>query len=82
MHRVPRDLSGKDLCKLLERCGYTITRQTGSHMRLTSQQLTQEHHITIPNHAPIKLGTLNKILHDIAGSLKISKEELIQQLLG
>ena len=80
MHRIPRDLSGKDLCKLLERFGYAITRQTGSHIRLTAQQLTHEHHITIPNHDPLKLGTLNKILHDIAESLKISKEKLIQQL--
>jgi predicted RNA binding protein YcfA (HicA-like mRNA interferase family) len=80
MHRIPRDLSGKDLCKLLERFGYAITRQTGSHIRLTSQQLAQEHHITIPNHDPIKIGTLNKIFHDISESLKISKEKLIQQL--
>jgi predicted RNA binding protein YcfA (HicA-like mRNA interferase family) len=80
MHRIPRDLSGKDLCKLLERFGYTITRQTGSPIRLTVQQVAQEHHITIPNHDPIKIGTLNKILHDIAESLKISKEKLTQQL--
>jgi len=80
MHRIPRDLSGKDLCKQLERFGYAITRQTGSHIRLTAQQSTQEHHITIPHHDPIKIGALNKILHDISESLKISKEKLIQQL--
>lgn len=34
--RVPRDLSGVDLVKRLERMGYSVTRQTGSHMRLTS----------------------------------------------
>ena len=82
MHRIPRDLSGKDLCKLLERFGYVITRQTGSHIRLTAQHVAPEHHITIPSQDPIKIGTLNKILHDIAESLKISKEKLIQQLWG
>lgn len=48
--RVPRDLSGADLVKRLERFGYNVTRQTGSHMRLTSTT-HGEHHITIPNHS-------------------------------
>ena len=47
--RLPRDLSGADLVKRLGRFGYSVSRQTGSHLRLTST--TQgEHHITIPNH--------------------------------
>lgn len=33
--RVPRDLSGADLVKRLEKLGYRVTRQSGSHMRLT-----------------------------------------------
>ena len=34
--RLPRDLSGKDLAKALKTLGYRATRQTGSHMRLTT----------------------------------------------
>jgi predicted RNA binding protein YcfA (HicA-like mRNA interferase family) len=45
--RLPRDLSGADLVKCLGRFGYGITRQTGSHLRLTST--TQgEHHTPSP----------------------------------
>lgn len=34
--RLPRDISGRQLGKLLESRGYAITRQRGSHMRLTT----------------------------------------------
>ena len=77
--RVPRDLSGADLVKRLGRFGYNVTRQTGSHLRLTSTT-HGEHHITIPAHKNIKIGTLNNILVDVAGHFKISKEELIKKL--
>jgi hypothetical protein len=29
MPRIPRDLSAKQLCRLLERLGYEVTRQQG-----------------------------------------------------
>lgn len=80
MHRIPRDLSGKELAKLLSRFNYEITRQTGSHIRLTTNHLGQIHHITIPDHTPIKIGTLNKILKDVADYLKIDRESLIKEL--
>ena len=51
--RIPRDLSGPELVRLLKKFGYTQSRQTGSHMRLTTE-LNGEHHITIPNHSPFK----------------------------
>ena len=63
--RLPRDLTGKKLAKIVEVLGYRIERQTGSHIRLTTSK-NGEHHITIPNHSPIKIGTLNAILKDIA----------------
>ena len=34
--RLPRDLSGSDLAQSLSKLGYLITRQTGSHLRLTT----------------------------------------------
>jgi predicted RNA binding protein YcfA (HicA-like mRNA interferase family) len=51
--RLPRDLTGADLAQVLKQLGYQTVRQTGSHIRLTTQQ-NGEHHITIPNHSPIK----------------------------
>lgn len=52
--KLPRDLSGSDLAKRLNALGYQITRQTGSHLRLTTQE-NGEHHITIPRHDPALL---------------------------
>jgi predicted RNA binding protein YcfA (HicA-like mRNA interferase family) len=45
--RLPRNISGQDLARRLSALGYEITRQTGSHMRLTTQE-HGEHHVTIP----------------------------------
>ena len=79
--KLPRDLSGVDLAKALSRVGYRITRQTGSHLRLTIE-IPSQHHITIPVHDPLKVGTLSVILVDIAGTLKISREDLLDRLFG
>lgn len=79
--RIPRDISGNDLAKKLEKYGYLITRQTGSHMRLTTIQ-NGEHHITIPRHKELRLGTLSTILTDVADHLTISREDLIEELFG
>jgi predicted RNA binding protein YcfA (HicA-like mRNA interferase family) len=46
--KLPRDLSGEVLAKALEKLGYTVDRQTGSHIRLTTQE-NGKHHITIAN---------------------------------
>lgn len=47
--RLPRDLSGRALAQQQRRYGYQVTRETGSHMRLTTLQHGQ-HHVTIPDH--------------------------------
>jgi len=80
MHRIPRDMSVKKLVKLLRRYGYEIKRETGSHIRLESNLDSKKHRITIPDHSPIKIGTLNNILNDIAEHFKISKEKLVSEL--
>jgi len=79
--KLPRDLSGEALAKALEKLGYTMDRQTGSHIRLTTQE-NGEHHITIPNHSPIKIGTLSAILRDIENHFDVTREELLSQLFS
>lgn len=74
--RIPRDIDAKDLIKLLARFGYVPIRQTGTHFRLTTTQ-NGEHHITIPNHSPLRIGTLSSILSEVVQHLGISKEELL-----
>ena len=73
--KLPRDISGTYLIKKLKPLGYTVTRQSGSHVRLTTLQ-HGEHHITIPMHDPLKIGTLTAILGDIAAHFNKTKEEI------
>ena len=80
MPKIPRDISGRELARLLDKFGYKIVRETGSHIRLVSTYKETEHKITIPDHQSIKIGTFNSILHDISEYLKISKQELTQEL--
>ena len=79
--KLPRDLAGADLAKLLAAAGYRVTRQTGSHLRLTTD-VPSQHHITVPAHDPLKVGTLAGILGDVALHLRIGREELAARLFG
>jgi predicted RNA binding protein YcfA (HicA-like mRNA interferase family) len=79
--KLPRDISGADLAKRLKRLGYGVTRQTGSHLRVTTTERGQ-HHVTIPNHDSLKLGTLAGILGDVAAHFQISRDELIRRVFG
>jgi len=77
--RLPRDISSTELIKLLQKFGYQISRQKGSHIRLTTTK-QGEHHITIPNNDPIRLGTLSSIIIDIANHFKKTKEEIAKEI--
>ena len=79
--KFPRDVSGARLVKALAALGYRATRQTGSHIRLTCDQPTQ-HHITIPNHDQLRIGTLAGILGDVAAHHGLAREELVERLFG
>lgn len=80
--KLPRGLGGDELCRLLGKRGYKIVRQTGSHIRMTAKIKDDEHHISIPQHSPLKVGTLNGILNDIAAYLGVDKTKLIKELFG
>ena len=77
--KLPRDLGGAELAKALGKLGYRITRQTGSHIRLTYPGPPQ-HHITVPAHTPLKLGTLSGILAEIGSQFGLSRERLLERL--
>lgn len=78
--KLPRNVSAQDLIKGSKKLGNEVTRQTGSHIRISTEQNGQ-HHITIPNHDPLKIGTLSAILNDIASHFGISKEKVIETIL-
>ncbi|MEO6939033.1 MAG: type II toxin-antitoxin system HicA family toxin [Candidatus Kapaibacterium sp.] len=77
--KTPRDLSGVDLIKALQVFGYSPVRQSGSHVQLVTQK-NGEHHLTIPLHSPLRIGTLNRILSLAAEHLLISKSELVERI--
>jgi predicted RNA binding protein YcfA (HicA-like mRNA interferase family) len=77
--KIPRDLSGKELAKALHALGYEITRQTGSHIRLSTNR-NGEHHLTIPAHSPLKVGTLSAILGEIQNHHQLTRDDLLSEL--
>lgn len=79
--KLPRDITGHELSQALGRLGYAIDRQTGSHIRLTTQT-PSEHHITVPAHDPIKVGTLNSILRDVGTHTGMERAALLRTLFG
>jgi predicted RNA binding protein YcfA (HicA-like mRNA interferase family) len=70
--KLPRDLSGVQAARALQRLGYAVQRQTGSHLILRHGGRT----VVVPQHKPLKPGTLKGILEQ-AG---VTVEQLMDQL--
>ncbi|MFH1542712.1 MAG: type II toxin-antitoxin system HicA family toxin [bacterium] len=82
MPKLPRDISGRELARLLKKYGYQVSREVGSHIRLESSFRGQDHRITIPDHSEVKIGTLNNILNEVAAYLGVSKFDLAKNLFA
>ncbi len=78
--RLPRNVGGEELANLLGKYGYEVTRQTGSHLRLTSTLKNTEHHLTIPRHKPLRVGTLSGIVNEVASYLELDRQALVKEL--
>ena len=77
--RLPRNVSGQQLADALRVLGYVVTRQRGNHLRLTTQQ-EGEHHVTIPLHDPLRIGTFADILSDVAAHFGLTRDALLSRL--
>jgi predicted RNA binding protein YcfA (HicA-like mRNA interferase family) len=78
--KIPRDIGASDLIRALRILGYERVRQDGSHIRLTTT-VGGTHHVTVPNHRPLKTGTLlGGVLKPIAAHHKLTVEELLGKL--
>ena len=64
MTRLPRDLSGRQVRRALERAGFSVKRQKGSHVVMRREEPFAQ--VVVPAHARIDTGTLASIL-DAAG---------------
>lgn len=79
--KLPRDLSDAELAKSLAALGYKVTRQTGSHLRLSTVE-HGEHHVSVPAHKVLPLGTLRSILREVARHAGLTPEEIVRRLFG
>ena len=78
--KLPRDLNAADLIGILCRhFGYTRVHQVGSHVILETDE-PLHHRIAIPNHNPIRIGTLSSILNAVSVAKKIDKKEILRRL--
>ena len=80
--RLPRDLSGEEVVKLLSRhFEYEIVRMRGSHMVVRREsQNGPPHNLTVPRHRNVSVGTLDAIVGAVAESLSLPKDEVRQTL--
>jgi predicted RNA binding protein YcfA (HicA-like mRNA interferase family) len=79
--RLPRDITGTELAVALKALGYECTRQTGSHMRMTTME-HGEHHVTIPRHNPLRVGTLSAILGDLAEHFLTTRDDIAGRIFS
>jgi predicted RNA binding protein YcfA (HicA-like mRNA interferase family) len=78
--KLPRDLSGAELVKVLCRdFGYRKINQEGSHMILQTD-VPRSHRLSVPDHSPLRTGTLNAILRSVADTKGIDKADLLSKL--
>ena len=78
--KLPRDLSGAEMVKLLcKHYGYRRINQEGSHIIIETTK-PQQHRLSVPDHFSLRVGTLNAILKAVANAQKISRDEILRHL--
>ncbi len=60
MTKLPRGMSGKEVVKALQRAGFYIKRQKGSHIVLRRDNPFAQ--VVVPDHKSVDTGTLASIL--------------------
>jgi predicted RNA binding protein YcfA (HicA-like mRNA interferase family) len=75
MTKVP-SIGYKKIVKALQRDGWVVVRQKGSHLRLQKHVHDETLKLTIPAHRPIKRSTLSHILKQA----RLSVDKLLELL--
>lgn len=78
--KLPRDLYGRELAAALCRhWDYRQVNQVGSHIILQTE--TPGHHrLSVPDHKPLRIGTLNGILRDVALAKQTTREAILASI--
>jgi predicted RNA binding protein YcfA (HicA-like mRNA interferase family) len=77
--RLPR-ASGADLVGLLQRLGYEVVRQRGSHVQVRRNYPSGTHRVTVPAHRQLAKGTLGDIIARVSIWSGIPREDLLSRL--
>ena len=78
--KLPRDLSGAELVKVLcKHYGYVRLHQEGSHIILQTEQPVH-HRLSVPDHSPLRLGTLNALLNAVSRAQGVTKDDILEKL--
>lgn len=59
---MPRLYSARIILAALQRAGFTVISQRGSHIKLYKRQCSKNYTVIVPNHKEIALGTFGSIL--------------------
>jgi len=77
--KLPRGVSAERLIRALERIGYAVIRQKGSHIRLF-HEAAPTHSISVPLHDPLKIGTFHGIVVEVAQAQSVSIQDILDLL--
>jgi predicted RNA binding protein YcfA (HicA-like mRNA interferase family) len=78
--KVPRDLNGAQLVKVLCRdWNYRVVHQEGSHIILQTDAPSHQR-LSVPNHNPLRVGTLNSIIRAVSLHKRIERQQLLDAL--
>ena len=78
--KIPRDLSGTQLVKVLCRdWGYRVVHQEGSHVILQTDTPSHQR-LSVPNHNPLRVGTLNGIMRAVSTHKGVERQQLLKAL--
>ncbi len=77
--KLPRGVSADNLIRALEHIGYSVIRQKGSHIRLLHPG-PPAHSISVPQHNPLKTGTLHGIIAEVAQAQSVSIQSIVELL--
>jgi len=76
--KIPRDLDGRTLVRVLCRdWDFRLVHQSGSHIILQTETPSHQR-IPVPDHTPLRIGTLNNILRLVASHKGVNREELLR----
>jgi predicted RNA binding protein YcfA (HicA-like mRNA interferase family) len=79
--KIPRDLPGRKIVQALcKHWDYRQVHQEGSHIILQTDTPSRQR-LPVPDHNPVRIGTLNSILRLVAIHKGVNKQDVLSSLV-